>query len=100
MPIVSKETALRFLKLTSPTKPEEAVLEAICDQISEAVEDYCGRIFEFATFTEDHDGSGTRNLMLRQYPIDAITTVKRTKVDAANTVVSITSAEYTINDEY
>ncbi len=99
MPIVDTETALEFLKLTSPTEPEETVLSVICDQISDAVEDYCGRIFEFSTFTEDYDGSGTRNLMLRQYPIDAITTVKRTKVDAANTVVSIVSAEYTINDE-
>lgn len=99
MAIVDTETALEFLKLTSPREDEEAVLTAICDQISDAVEDYCGRIFELSTFTEDHDGSGTQILMLRQYPIDAITTVKRTKVDAANTVVSITAAEYTINDE-
>lgn len=99
MAIVELETALDFLKLTSPNEPEETVLEAICDQVSGAVDDYCGRSFELATFTEDHDGSGTRVLMLRQYPIDSITTVKRTKVDASNTIVTITSAEYTINDE-
>lgn len=98
MAIVDTEAALELLKLTSPTKPEEAVLEAICDQISDAVEDYCGRIFELSTFTEDYDGSGTRNLMLRQYPIDDIATVTRTKADAANTQVTIVSAEYTIND--
>lgn len=99
MAIVDTETALEFLKLTSPNEDEEAVLTVICDQISEAVEDYCGRIFEFATFTEDYDGSGTRILMLRQYPIDDITTVTRTKADAANTEVVVAAAEYTINDE-
>lgn len=99
MAIVDTETALDYLKLGSPTEDEETVLAAICDQISEAVEDYCGRMFELSTFTEDHDGSGTRILMLRQYPIDDIATVKRTKADAANTVVTVVSAEYTINDE-
>ncbi len=99
MPIVSKETALEFLKLTSPTEPEETILEALCDEISEAVEDYCGRKFEAAAFTEYHDGSGTQQLMLRQYPINAVTTVTRTKVDAANTQVSVVSAEYNINTE-
>lgn len=99
MPIVSIETALEFLKIGSPREDEETVLGAICDQVSEAVEDYCGRKFEAAAFTEYHDGSGTRQLMLRQYPINTITTVTRTKVDAADTQVVIASTEYNINTE-
>lgn len=99
MAIVDTEAALEFLKLTSPTEPEETVLGVICDQISEAVEDYCGRKFEAAEFTEYHDGSGTQILMLRQYPINTVTTVTRTKVDAADTQVVIASTEYNINAE-
>ncbi len=99
MAIVDTETALEFLKITSPAEPEETVLGVICDQISEAIEDYCGRKFEAAAFTEYHDGPGTRNLMLRQYPINTVTTVTRTKVDAADTQVVIASTEYNINAE-
>lgn len=97
MAIVDFKTAKGFLKITSPTEDEEVILKALVDEISEAVEDYCGRKFESATFTQDYNGSGTRNLMLRQFPIISVTTVTRTKADAADTQVVVASTEYNIH---
>lgn len=99
MAIVELEDALDFLKLSSPKEEEETILEALCDEISEAIEDYCGRKFESQSLTEDYDGLGTRILMLQQYPIVSVTTVTRTKVDAADTQVVVASTEYNINSE-
>ena len=98
MAIIDLDTAKKFLKLSEPSHDEEGILTSLVDEVSAAIEDYCRRKFESASFTEYHNGSGTRMMMLRQWPITSVTTVTRTKVDAANTEVSIVAAEY-IKDE-
>lgn len=99
MAIVDKATAMGFLKITSLNPDEGIILDALVDEISAAVEDYCGRKFESATFTQDYNGSGTRNLMLQQFPIVSVTTVTRTKADAANTEVTVVKTEYNVHKD-
>jgi uncharacterized phiE125 gp8 family phage protein len=55
---------------------EDTVLENMIDAASEAIEQYCRRGFHDTTYTEYHRGRETRNLILRQYPIISVTSVK------------------------
>ena len=99
MAIIDLAGAKELLKLNHLKSEEDAVLKSLVDEISAAVEDYCGRKFVEGNVTEEYDGSGSRNLMLRNYPINSVASVTRTKEDSADTQVTVESAEYKIDSE-
>lgn len=51
---------------------EDARIVQVADGVSERVESYCARAFVTRTFDEFHNGSGTRQLLLRRYPVVTI----------------------------
>jgi len=53
----------------------DALLEALIDRVSEAVETYCGRRFKQETVTEYHDGRGRSRLALRRRPVASVTSL-------------------------
>ena len=96
--LLTYDDAVAFLKLPNINNNEEAVLTILVESVWDSIEGYCGRKFDgSADITEVYEGSGSRKLLLKQYPVISITTVTRTKEDAADTEVVVASTEYKID---
>jgi len=53
---------------------DDTLIAILIDQITEFIENYCGRRFKSTTYTsEEYDGTGTHHLVLKQYPISTFT---------------------------
>ncbi len=52
-----------------------AFIERKINQATEMIEGYTQRRFKTGTYTEEYDGSGTLELVLRQRPVTAVTSV-------------------------
>jgi len=56
------------------TMANNYLLEQIIDNVTDAVEEYCDRLFMSRTYTNDrYDGDGTNELYLDNYPVTQIT---------------------------
>jgi hypothetical protein len=55
---------------------QDALLTTLITAVSDAVEKYCRRRFISQTFDELYNGDGGRRLLLRQYPIQAVSSVR------------------------
>ncbi len=53
----------------------DTLLEALIDSVSEAIEHYCGREFDYQERTEYHDGQGASCLVLKVRPVASITSL-------------------------
>jgi len=58
-----------FLDISDSTY--DAVLEIIINSCTDFIENYCDRRFKKATYNEIYDGTGTRFLFLKQYPVSS-----------------------------
>ena len=54
---------------------DDALLGALIDSVSEAIEHYCGRAFAEAERTEQHDGAGAATVLLKCRPVTAVSAV-------------------------
>src|ERR1700745_183906 len=80
----------------------DSLLGALITAVSDAIEKYCRRRFVSQAYDELYSGTGDRRLLLRQYPVESVqsvryrpvTVVKVTNTTAANVQarVSVTSA--------
>ncbi|MEE6450528.1 head-tail connector protein [Gottfriedia acidiceleris] len=64
-----------YLKIDSTQTYDDDRLIGLINACSTAIEDYCKRKFKEQTLTEDYDGTGTKYLLLDQYPVKSITSV-------------------------
>lgn len=53
----------------------DTLLLRMIDAASSAIEQYCSRIFETAIYTETRDGTGTRKMALRNFPVFSVASV-------------------------
>lgn len=77
---------------------QDAQLNVLLPAIQADIEQYTGRLFDTATFTEYLDGTGTAELMVKNPPIASITSIKifRTVND---TPTAVDSTLYTFNGD-
>jgi hypothetical protein len=66
---------------------QDALLTTLITSFSDAIEKYCRRRFVSTAFDELYNGTGDRRLLLRQYPIQSVQSVRYRPV----TVVKITN---------
>lgn len=55
-----------------PGNADEALLTALIGAVSTAIETYCSRVFETASYTEMRDGRGERRMPFLQSPATAV----------------------------
>jgi len=77
------------------------LVEDIINHCSTLIESYCNRKFIQQTFTERHNGSGTTELLVNQWPINSITSLH---VDAgreftSETLIDPSNYEYFSNEQ-
>lgn len=73
--LTTLEAVKSYLKIPIGTTVDDDTLEDLINACSSAIEDYCERKFKEQTFTEEYDGTGTRYLLLQQYPVNAVNAV-------------------------
>ena len=66
---------------------QDTLLGALITAYSEMIEKYCRRRFVSASYDELYDGTGGRRLLLRQYPIQSVQSVRYRPV----TVLKVTN---------
>ena len=65
-----------FMGITANTF--DTVLTALINSTTEFIENYCDRRFESATYTNEvYDGTGSSQLLLRQFPVTTFTRLQR-----------------------
>ena len=77
----------------------DALVTSMINRASDAIERYCDRLFESDTYRERRDGDGDTDILLKQYPVTAITMVSvgvwdvilitNTSADAFNAYVTV-----------
>jgi hypothetical protein len=88
-----------YLGITSTNTDDDAFLENIITRVSDDIESTCNRVFRAATYTEYYRGSGTDKLLLRNFPINTITTIHDDMDRDWGADTLIASTEYNISDE-
>ncbi|HKB05719.1 MAG TPA: phage head-tail connector protein [Gemmataceae bacterium] len=83
-------------RLGIATSADDTLLGLLQDSADKAVENYCNRDFAGGTYTEYHPG-GSEFVHLRNYPVDAVTSVKvdATRAFGAETLVS--ASDYVVH---
>src|SRR5215472_14300609 len=68
-------------------------LQALITSVSDAIEKYCRRRFVSHFYDELYNGNGDRRLLLRQYPIQSVQSVRYRPV----TVVKVQNSDQATN---
>jgi hypothetical protein len=74
---------------------QDALLTALITAISDEIAQYCRRDFVSKTYDELYNGNGDRRLLLRQYPIQSIQSVRYRPV----TVLKISNTNTALNQQ-
>ena len=74
---------------------ETTTLTNLITSVSEAIEKYCRRRFVSTAFDELYNGNGQRHLLLRQYPIQSVQSVRYRPV----TVLKIQNTQPAVNQQ-
>src|SRR5260370_18289037 len=74
---------------------EDALLTVLITAISDAVEKFCRRDFTSKSYDELYSGSGDHRLLLREYPIQSVQSVRYRLV----TVLKITNTNQALNQQ-
>jgi hypothetical protein len=89
--LTTLEEAKAYIKESDPSI--DATIEFLINAASAAIENYCYRKFAEASYAdEEYDGTGIRNLYLKNYPVQSITEIK---VDD----VILSATEYKVRKE-
>jgi hypothetical protein len=73
--LTTLEAVKEYLKIPIGTTVDDTKLEDLINSCSTAIENYCGRKFKEQSFDEECDGTGTKYILLEQYPVKSINTV-------------------------
>ncbi len=74
---------------------QDALLTTLITALSDAIEKYCRRDFTSKSYDELYSGTGDRRLVLRQYPIQSVQSVRYRLV----TVLKITNTNQALNQQ-
>lgn len=74
--LTTLEAVKSYLKIPLGTLVDDEKLELLINSCSTAIENYCGRKFKEQDFEEEHDGTGKRYILLEQYPVKSIDSIK------------------------
>jgi len=80
-------TLSRAYQALQGVSSQDSLLGTLITAYSEAIEKYCRRRFVSTSYDELYDGTGERRLLLRQYPIQSVQSVRYRPV----TVLKITN---------
>lgn len=69
-------------------------LAVVIPAAQSAVEQWCGRVFDSATFTEKHNGNGWHRIVLKNAPITALTSITVVGPDGTSETVDSTTYTY------
>lgn len=64
-----------YLGIATLNIDDDTFLQNLITRISDDIESQCNRAFHAATYTQYYKGSGTNRLLLRQYPVNSVTSV-------------------------
>lgn len=99
-PSLGDLTTLAMLKsyLSLDVTTHDTLLQNIITQVSYQIQVLCNRIFASASYTEYYSGKGNNFLLLRQYPVSAITSIydDTDRLYSADTLIS--SDDYALED--
>lgn len=103
MPVSASATALtdtttvkRYLRVTAST--DDDLIQQLINQWSARIEKICGRAFHDATYTENISGTRARYIVLRQYPVVSITSLKAVYgAGTDETTETIASTDYRLD---
>jgi len=71
--LVSMDQLKELLKITGSA--EDTIVANTINRASELAATYCGRRFVVETYTEFYDGKGKKEMLLRNYPINSVTSL-------------------------
>jgi uncharacterized phiE125 gp8 family phage protein len=83
-------------RLGITTSADDTLLGLLQDSADKAVENYCNRDFAGGTFTEYHPG-GSEFVHLRNFPVDAVTSVKVDATRAFGPETLVATADYVVH---
>jgi uncharacterized phiE125 gp8 family phage protein len=67
--------AKAYLRITETS--EDSLIESLINAVSDQIENYCRRKLKEQTYTdEEYDGTNSASLLLSQFPVSSITSVK------------------------
>jgi hypothetical protein len=64
-----------YLSIATDDTADDLLLTRLIGSASSAIEVYCSRVFASATYNEVRDGTGTRKMVLRNFPVTAVSSV-------------------------
>ena len=74
--LITSARAVQGMQYYSDNTTTNAILQTLITACSDAIEKYCRRRFVSWTYDELYDGNGDRRLLLRQYPIQSVQSVR------------------------
>jgi hypothetical protein len=77
--------AKEYLKIGSSTTNDDNLIQGLINACSTAIENYCRRSFKTQIYSEYYDGTGTKSINLKNYPVTAVSAVAIDGVTVANT---------------
>jgi hypothetical protein len=74
--LTTLEVVKEYLKIDSTQTVDDTRIEKLINACSSAIESYCERKFKEQTYTdEEYDGTCTKYILLKQYPVKSISSV-------------------------
>jgi len=64
------------LGIASSDQSYDNLITRTINRVSQQIENYCGRVFKAADYTEDINGTDTDELLLKQRPVNSITSLQ------------------------
>lgn len=100
--LTSRSRLLDFLGITTPlTTAQGEMMDYIINQVSSFIQNYTGRTFKEATYTNELiDGAEADNMMLKNFPVssaDAFTLQSRNTPDNSDDWSTIDSEDYFVD---
>ncbi|KXG42874.1 head-tail connector protein [Tepidibacillus decaturensis] len=75
--LTSVTAVKEYLKIDATDTSQDSLFEALINASSNVIENYCNRSFIESTYTdEEYDGKETSNLILKNFPVYSVTSIK------------------------
>jgi hypothetical protein len=84
--LITSARAVQGMQYYGDNTTTNAILQTLITACSDAVEKYCRRDFTSKSYDELYNGTGDRRLLLRQYPIQKVDSVRYRPVTALKVV--------------
>ncbi len=89
--LITSGRAAQGMQYFAGNAATDAVLQTLITAISDAIEKYCRRRFVSRAYDELYDGNGDRRLLLRQYPIQSVQSVRYRPVTVLKVINNATA---------